>query len=404
MPPGTGSKRILLIAEAVTLAHVARPLCFASGLDRRRYEVAIAAAPRAAEHIHAAGQKHLPLFTIEPAQFLAALARGAPVYDTATLERYVDADLELIEAFRPDLVVGDFRLSLSVSARLAAVPYLSIASAYWSPHYSPPRWTVPDLPLSRLLPLALAQPLFAAVRPIAFAAHCRPLNAVRRRRGLAPLPSDLRVVYTDADWVAYADLPELFPMPQRPAAHRFVGPALWEPHNPPPPWWEAVPADRPVVYLSMGSSGDGRLLPTMVGALSRLPVTLLVATAGAAMPPAVPSNVLAAPYLPGLQACARSTLVVCNGGNLTAYQAAAAGVPVLGVAGNLDQFLNMAAFEAVGAGLTLRADRLSAAALSAAAERMLAEPAHGAARALQESCGRANMPAAAAALVEEILR
>jgi UDP:flavonoid glycosyltransferase YjiC (YdhE family) len=49
--------------------------------------------------------------------------------------------------------------------------------------------------------------------------------------------------------------------------------------------------------------------------------------------------------------------VICNGGSPTSQQALAAGVPVLGIASNLDQFLNMQAVEAHGAGLCLRADR-----------------------------------------------
>lgn len=370
MPPTAGSpKRILLFAEAVTLAHVARPLCFARGIDCSRYRVAIAAAGHAAPHVTSAGIDHLTLDSIEPHRFLAALARGRAVYDAETLQRYVEADLALIERFAPDLVVGDFRLSLSVSARLARVPYLTIASAYWSPYYMPPRWPVPALPLTRCLPLGVAQALFAAARPLAFALHCRPLNRVRVRHGLRPLP-DLRRVYTDADVVAYSDLPELFPLHGAPPAHRFLGPALWQPFGDPPPWWDRIPADRRCVYVTLGSSGDARLLPRIVEALAPLPITLLVA-GSAALPASLPPNVLAAPYLPGLQAAQRAQLVICNGGNLTAYQALASGVPVLGIASNLDQFLNMQGFETGGVGRTLRADRLSAATLQAAVDDLL---------------------------------
>ena len=51
--------------------------------------------------------------------------------------------------------------------------------------------------------------------------------------------------------------------------------------------------------------------------------------------------------------------MVCNGGSLAVQQALAAGVPVLGVASNMDQFLNMAPVVSAGAGRLLRADRLS---------------------------------------------
>ena len=48
-------------------------------------------------------------------------------YDAETLKRYVDADLAIIRQAQPDLIIGDFRLSLSVSARLAGVPYATIS-------------------------------------------------------------------------------------------------------------------------------------------------------------------------------------------------------------------------------------------------------------------------------------
>ncbi len=402
--PAPLARRVLLFAEAVTLAHVARPLWFARGLGPGRHQVAVAASKRAATHVAAEGVEWLDLDSVEPAAFLAALAAGKPLYDAATLGRYVRADRALIERFRPDLVVGDFRLSLSISGRLARVPYVNIASAYWSPHYTPPRWPVPTLPITRVLPIALAQALFGAARPLAFAAHCGPLNAARRHFGLPLLARDLRRVYTDADWVAYSDLPELFPTAGLPATHRFVGPALWEPAQPLPAWWAQVPAERPVVYVTLGSSGDATLMPAIADALAALPVTVLLATAGAAAPAAWPRNVFAASYLPGLQASARAQLVICNGGNLTAYQAVAGGAPVLGLCGNLDQFLNMQAFERAGAGRSLRADRFSAAELRRTVEVMLGDAAlRHAAATLQAACAAHAASRAPARLVDDIL-
>jgi UDP:flavonoid glycosyltransferase YjiC (YdhE family) len=401
--PDRSAKRVLLFAEAVTLAHVARPLCFAAGLAGGRYRFAIAAAGYAAPHVAAAGFEHLELESVEPRRFLAALAKGRALYDTDTLQRYVRDDLALIERFAPDLVVGDFRLSLSVSARLARVPYVSIASAYWSPCYRPPRWPVPSLPFMRRLPLGLAQAVFAAARPLAFALHCGPLNRVRSRNGLPPLARDLRRIYTDADYVAYSDLPELFPMEGLPASHRFLGPALWQPASDRPAWWSQLPFDRPCVYVTLGSSGDAVLLPRVIDALAPLPVTLLVATAGAALPATLPPSVRWAPYLPGLEAAQRSQLVICNGGSLTAYQALAGGALVLGIAGNLDQFLNMQAFERAGVGRMLRADRLSTGALRAEAEALLsnASPNSEVGR-LRAGCAARRFDIEATALVDKI--
>src|SRR5262249_35172548 len=136
-----------------------------------------------------------PVRSIPGPQFLAALARGRPLYDAATLRSYVREDLEVLREVRPDLVVGDFRLSLGVSARLAGAPSAATRNAYWSP-YARVRSPLPELPFVRWVGLPAARLLFRLARPAAFAVHARPLNRVRREYGLPSLGRDLRRVYT----------------------------------------------------------------------------------------------------------------------------------------------------------------------------------------------------------------
>ena len=367
-------KKILFVAEAVTLAHVGRPLALARTLDRQRYDVHFACAPGYEPFFKDAPLRHWPLASIPSARFLAALAAGKPVYDTRTLHQYVLDDMRLLQAVRPDVVIGDFRLSLSVSARLAQVPYVALANAYWSP-FVQQDYQVPALPLSRVLPIPLADRLFKLVRPLAFALHCRPLNRVRRAYRLPSLGYDLRRVYTDADHVLYADVPEMFPAHDLPITHAYLGPVTWSPPTEPPSWWDALPGGRDLVYVTLGSSGQGALLPRVLQALAPLPVTVVAATAGRIEPGLLPDNAHVASYLPGEQAAQRSRLVICNGGSPTSQQALAAGVPLLGIAGNLDQYLNMGGVLRAGAGMLLRSDRLEEPALRSAALQLLHDPA-----------------------------
>jgi UDP:flavonoid glycosyltransferase YjiC (YdhE family) len=335
------------------------------------YDVALACDPRYRRFVTPASLRFVPLASIEPAAFTSALRHGRPLYTTAQLEDYVRDDLAVMEREQPDIVVGDFRLSLSISARLARVPYIAISSAYWSPSYDIEVWPVPELPLTHALPIPIAGTLFRAARKAAFAMHARPLNAVRRKHGLASLGSDLRRVYTDADAVLYADMAELFPMSQMLASEAFVGPTLWEPAVTKPDWWDAAGVRKPLIYLTLGSSGSSTRLPAIASALTRMDAEVAIATAGAEQDAVKGSGILAADYLPGCALAQRAKLVVCNGGALTCYQALAGGVPILGVPSNLDQCLNMSAIEAAGAGLTVRADRLSTAAIQNAAAALL---------------------------------
>ena len=389
-----GPWRILFLGEAVTLAHVARPVALARRLVPAGHSIVMACASRYAEFARSPDWAWAELDSIPSEQFAQALADGAPLYDLATLERYVQADLALIQAHRPDVVVGDFRLSLSVSARLARVPYLSIANAYWTPH-APPRFPMPVLPLSRWLPLPLAGLLFSLFRPLAFAQHCRPMNRLRARHGLPGLGHDLRRVYTDADHLLVADDPALHPLGGARDDVSIVGPLAWSPERP----WPAAPAEPPeqaawpLVYVALGSSGAQDALALVLAALADLPVRVMATTAGRPPPAALPANARVHDYLPGEQAAARAALVVCNGGSLGVQQALAAGVPVLGVASNMDQFLNMGPVVAAGAGLLLRADRLTTAALRDACRQLLqSSAARGAAQALQAGMRRLPDP------------
>ena len=364
-------RRILFFAEAVTLAHVARPIALARALAASDYEPFIACDSRYRRFLEHEPWPHLPLHSISSERFLRSLAKGSPLYDAATLRSYVSEDLKLIQSVKPDLIVGDFRLSLSVSARLAGVPYAAISNAYWSPYYARAGYPLPVLPITRFLPLPVANALFQGARPLAFRLHCKALNRLRHEHGMASLGNDLRRIYTDADQTLYADSPQMFPTRNLPANHSYLGPIIWSPPVALPDWWDKLPAERPVIYLTLGSSGQSSLTELVVDALANLPVTVIASTAGASMAPRPAANVYVADYLPGTEAAARSKLVICNGGSPTSHQALAAGIPVLGIASNMDQFLNMQAIELAGAGAVMRADRVRGPALRAQVQRML---------------------------------
>jgi UDP:flavonoid glycosyltransferase YjiC (YdhE family) len=365
--------RVLFFSEAVTLAHLARPLVLAQSLDSSAYVVQFAVAPRFSQLIDDASLDCRPINSIPSEQFLQALSQGAPIYDAETLSNYVREDLELIDAFKPDVVVGDFRLSLAVSARLAKVPYITITNIPWSP-FAIQRYTVPELPFTRFLGPTLAQWVFSLARPLSFALHSRPMHRVRKEFGLPSLGWDLRRVYTDADYTLYVDIPGMVTTKKLPPEHQYIGAVLWSPPVPNPEWWDRLPSDRPIIYLTLGSSGEVDILPSILSALGTVDVSVMVATAGRVMDMDLPDNVFVADYLSGLDALARSSLIICNGGSAPTQQALSLGVPVLGLPSNLDQFMNMAPIVRHGAGMLLRTGRLDPNRFVEAVKEMIAMP------------------------------
>jgi len=392
------------VAEAVTLAHLARPIVLAMSLDPALYEIVLACDFRYKKFFPDAPWTFRHINSKDPLLFLQALAKGTPVYSAEMLRTYVRDDGAIIEEFRPDLIVGDFRLSLSISARVARIAYMAVTNAYWSP-YTRQSFPLPEHPMNSILGLSLAGFVFRLAQPMAFAYHSLPMNRVRREYGLQSLGLNLRRIYTDADYTLYADIPELIPTYGLPSNHCYLGPILWSPPVGLPEWWNELPRDRPVVYVTLGSSGQRRMLPIVLAALEELPVSVVAATAGNTMSAATPANAFLAEYLPGMIAVERSSAIICNGGSPTSHQALAAGKPVLGIASNMDQFLNMAALERAGAGVCVRADRADAAVVRTWVMELLANPKYrDAAATVAHSFAQYRAPERFAALVKHALR
>ncbi len=361
---------ILFVADAVTLAHVARPVALAQGLDADKFNVILACDPRYEAFLKELPFPVRPVQSISSEQFLRAAAHGRPLYDTDTLRNYVREDLTLLASVKPTVVIGDHRLSLAVSARVARVPYLGIINAYWSP-YADLASPLPELPMNRWLGTTLSQHVFNLAWPLAAAYHSLPLNRVRHDYGLPSIGWDWRQPYTNADFTLYADASELVPTHALPKNHCYLGPIQWSPPVGLPSWWNDLPTDRPLIYATLGSSGHSGLLKTVLDALADLPITVMATTAGKELGGTPPVNARLVDFAPGDQLAAQADLMICNGGSLTVYQALAAGKPVLGIAAHMDQHLSMRYVEQAGVGILLRSEQLSAEKLRSAVQHLL---------------------------------
>lgn len=368
-------KKILFVSERVTLAQLVRLVSLARSLDPRTYEVHLASAGFDDLVLRGTNFVRHPIASVSPAYVESALRRGRRIYDVPVLRRYVREELGLFSRVEPDVVVGDFRLSLSVSAPLATVPYIALANAYWSPYAVRDGFPLPDHPIVRLLGEDRAARHFPKAIPFVFSHFAKPVNDARKAHGLAPLGGLLEVL-TFGDHVVYADTPALVPLAGAPPSHEFIGPVLWSPDVALPAFWNEIDDTRPSVYVTLGSSGSLDALPIVVEALSAMPVEVLVATAGRCRLPRVSGNVHVTDFLPGEVAARRSALVVSNGGSSTSYQALSEGVPVLGIPSNLDQYLAMTAIERAGAGRSLRASTLSIADVRGTASALLSSESH----------------------------
>ena len=368
-------KRILFVVENTTLSQVVRLLVLARSLDQQQYEVHFASSAFDSEIFSRTAFQQWQLFTMDKKAFLSSAQKGKSFYTEKLLRQYVDADIQLIQAVKPDIIIGDARFSLAVSAPVCNVPYAALINAYWSPFAVRDSFPMPDHPLVRLLGEKLAARYFPQALPAIFDRFAQPLNRARQQFGLPPVGSLLEML-TWGNYTLYPDPVELVPLQDKPDTHIFLGPILWSPEMELPSWWHELDVLRPLIYVNMGSSGNVKLLPTILKGLRDLPVTVVAATAGRWDTIIHQENVYACEFVPGDIAARRSALVICSGGASTAYQALNEGVPVLGIPTNFDQYLSMTAIEEAGCGQLLRSGSLTAAESQARGEQDMDEPAY----------------------------
>lgn len=350
-------KQILFFAETVTLAHLARCIALANDLYMTgKYNITIAADNRYDEVIGSVPFQRIPLNSIPSQYFAKKLTQGLPIYNVQTLTDYVNEDLRIIDEIKPDFIIGDFRLSLAISSRIKKIPFATITNAYWSP-YADIAYPVPEIPLTKICGIAIAQKIFNVVRPFVFKLHTLAFNKVCKKFRHPSLGYDLREVYTHADYTFYADIESLIPMKSLPQNHIFIGPILWSANVPLPAWWNTVPSDKPIVFVTLGSSGDSSLLPMLLETLSLMPVTVLCVTAKKMTLGKTYPNVFIAEFLPAEQTVKKADIVICNGGSPMVYQSIVENKFIIGLPSNLDQYLMMTLAQIAGYGELIRAGK-----------------------------------------------
>lgn len=190
------------------------------------------------------------------------------------------------------------------------------------------------------------------------------------------------------DWASNADALVQFTVPgfeyprsDLPATVHFAGPLVAPASDVDvPPWWDELDGSRPIIHVTQGTianSDFGQLVLPTVAAMAASDVLVVVSTGGRArdsLPADLPANVRVAPYLPYDRLLPLVDAVVTNGGYGGVQQALAHGVPLV-VAGQTEDKIEVSARVGwSGAGINLKTNRPSAAAVGAAVSRVLGGP------------------------------
>ena len=395
---------VLIMPEGNILAHVGRALSIANALLKRNVDVSLAASGKHAERLRKLGLPLYPIHTAPRDELLDRLRTGGSAFSYDELSRCVTAEIELLEELQPEIVVGDFRPSLSVSAPYVGIPYVSVTNTVWTPHC---RFQL-DPPDSWLPTKILGKPLLRRLRPVlerpVFRYYARPFDRLRRSYGLSEL-RDIRRYMCSEDLTLLADTPDLFPTTELPQGFTEIGPILWEPDAPDPPWLNELANDLQTVYVTMGSTGPAGTLKRIIKKLLDSGFQVTCTTAQEPQLRIQDSRFYSVPYARGSQLCRLADVVVCHGGNGTIYQALSQGTPVVGIPEFHDQEFNMQQIDAMDLGSKVKLGSRTDEQVCEAVHTVLEKPEYRSrAQALKQEISSWNAPEKAADCIIKTVR
>ena len=293
-----------------------------------------------------------PALTHNPEHVMRCSRSGrANWWDYPALAAHVKADLKIFTQEQPDLVLGDFRLSLSTSCELANIPLAVTLNAAWTNYYTAQVRAPEHLWITRMLGRRLTTYLLPWIKNTILRLDSRPFRRYRREHGLPPRHNIWDIWRGDLNLIV--DTPDYGPTEELPDSFQYIGPIVWEPNIDPPPWLAHLDPDRPTVYFTMGSTGYPHVFELAVELFGNSDYQGVMTTAGMAQFHTLPKNFFAVDYAPGSAIMKRSDVVVCQGGNGTIYQALSHGVPLIGIPTMHDQEFNLDRVVALGAGIHL---------------------------------------------------
>jgi len=346
-------RRILVIGDGMSLAHVARAMVFAKRLRELGYEIDFATSSHANYFDFAKQEKLDPheVFCVKPQVALSKIRRGSHIFDRKTLRTYVESDLQLIKTCKPDMIISDMRMSLNISAQLACIRYHNITNAYMT-HYcaieeKPPR----SFPMTRVLRGPLSS-LYPSIKKATLRYYAANFRWMRKREGLPDTVEDVFDVITSPHHNYLADTPQF--MPSRsdlPSQFQYIGPLVWEPTvdmQAYPAWWPEAQLRRDLTYVTMGSTGSDRKMRAILRHLYHAGRQAVVTLGNRQIRETY--GAWTSKFLPGSAILPHCDLMICHGGSGTIYQGLMHRVPILCLPTFHDQEINAGQVESLGHG------------------------------------------------------
>lgn len=337
--------KFLLLPGNNSLSHVAKCAALEAELSARGHSVFIAVASRYKRFLQDLAIPCTVLPDIQESDG-GALPSINWFRSPGLLESCIQAEIDLFTTFRPDRVIGVFRFTSRVSAKVLDLPYGSVACGCMMPDVGEVLGFGPGEERG-------VDQEFYLDNFFRFAA--KKMSHAMNRFGTGPVRDIRQLLVGDRTFLW--DFPQFMPLPQVPG--RFhVGPLAWErwPNacSPPDPFPKA---DYPIAVVSMGSGQACReVVVKAVRCLVACGYNVMLAYGENGNPADMlpgSTQVRCWRFAPLAKILCHADLMVCHGGQMTIFEALRHRVPVLVIPSQPEQAHNGLCVERIGCGRRL---------------------------------------------------
>jgi UDP:flavonoid glycosyltransferase YjiC (YdhE family) len=351
--------KILCIPYSHTLSHISRPLAVAIELRRRGHEIVFAGEGPRKSFIEHEGFPVIPLFEPDPDVLYGNIRSGKLKFvSDSDIEKMIAADLALYKEVSPDIVLTDGRFTAPISCHVATIKHAAIVNVssteYRAFPYVPFFQWIPEIFVSRegavqkvLDRFNLAMEMFV---------FDRAMSSFSKLSKQYKFPKKITATncLVGKDLTLLPDIPEYFPTRNLPQDYHYIGPITFRQELPKPDWWPANVGTKPLIYITMGTTGISNFFEIVHDVISSSDVAAIVTTGGHGINLVTKEGTIYVDnFLDGDMVIETCDLIVCHGGNGTIYQALSHGKPVIGIPTIPDQAFNMRRVEALGCGKTI---------------------------------------------------
>lgn len=337
--------KILILPGNNSLSHIAKCLALDTCFSSRGHTVRIAVTPKHAPFMNRLSRPFSLLPDIQESDD-GALPSVAWFSSFDRIKQCIQSEIKLIEAFKPDRVIGVFRFTAKASATITRVPFESLACGCMMPDVGEVlgyAWGEANVDIQAQYLNNFYQ--FAA----------RKMSWVIHSFGLQPV-KDIRCMLTGEKTYLW-DFPQFMPVRLFPGRHH-VGPVQWhqwpDTGVPPPPFKNP---DRPMAVVSLGTCQPNMaVVIKTVRCLLNCGYNVMMACGGHAelldLLPCTP-RLRKWRFAPLAKLLCRAAILVCHGGQMTIFEALHHCVPVLVVPSQPEQAHNGVCLERIGCGARL---------------------------------------------------